>query len=159
MQHQELLIKSVLDSWYNHVSRTDNLLDTFTDEQLQNEIAPGKNRGIYLLGHLTAVHDRMLPLLNLGKQHYPHFDDIFITSPDKAAKEMPPASELRIYWKNVNEALAKHFSHMQPDDWFQKHTSVSDADFAKEPYRNKLNVLVSRTNHLAYHFGQLLLLT
>jgi len=158
MQHQELVIKSLLDAWNSHVSRTNNLLDTLTEEQLLSEVAPGKNRGIYLLGHLTAVHDRMFPLLGLGTQHYPHFDDIFITSPDKVAKEMPPVAELRGYWQEVNNDLRKQFTHLTPDEWFHKHTSVSDEDFAKEPFRNRLNVLISRTNHLAYHFGQLMLL-
>ena len=32
---------------------------------------------------------------------------------------------------------------------------VSDEDFAREPHRNKLNVLISQTNHLSYHPGQL----
>jgi hypothetical protein len=29
---------------------------------------------------------------------------------------------------------------------------------AKEPHRNKLNLLMNRTNHLSYHLGQLVLL-
>jgi hypothetical protein len=36
--------------------------------------------------------------------------------------------------------------------------TVSPEDFAKEPHRNRLNVLISRTNHMANHIGQLLLL-
>jgi hypothetical protein len=55
----------------------------------------------------------------------------------------------------VNEALQQNFAAMQPQDWFQKHTAVSDEDFAKEPHRNKMNVLISRTIHQAYHVGQL----
>jgi hypothetical protein len=35
---------------------------------------------------------------------------------------------------------------------------ISEQDFAKEPMRNKLNVLINRTNHLAYHYGQLRLI-
>ena len=156
-QQQELLVKSVLDSWYSHISRVNNLLDTLSDEQLQNEIAPGRNRGIYLLGHLTAVHDRMLPLLNFEKNHYPQLDEIFITSADKV-KDLPSAADLRLYWKDVNETLAGHFKGLQPEDWLAKHTAVTDEDFAREPYRNRMNVLVSRTTHLAYHFGQLIFL-
>jgi hypothetical protein len=47
---------------------------------------------------------------------------------------------------------------MKPDDWFAKHTAVSAEDFAKEPFRNKLNIIVTRTTHLQYHIGQLQLL-
>ena len=47
---------------------------------------------------------------------------------------------------------------MQPEDWFQKHSSVSAEDFAKEPHRNKLNIMITRATHLAYHTGQMALL-
>jgi len=36
--------------------------------------------------------------------------------------------------------------------------AVSDEDFSKEPHRNKLNVIINRTNHMSYHLGQLILL-
>ena len=155
MKQQELLIKNVLDTWHSSISRTDNFLSSLTDEQLQNEVAPGRNRGTYLLGHLTAVHDRMLPLLGIGQPLYPHLDNPFIAQPDKAVADLPSVTDLRNYWKEVNTTLAKHFANLTPDEWFQKHTSVSDEDFAKEPHRNRLNIIISRSNHLSYHLGQL----
>ena len=158
MQQQELFVKLVLDSWNSHISRTDSLFNTLTDEQLQNEVAPGRNRGIYLLGHLAAVHDRMVPLLGFGKTQFPQLEAPFITSPDKTVKDIPSAAELRGHWKEANATLDKHFKSLQPGDWFLKHTSVSEEDFAKEPHRNRLNIIISRTNHLANHLGQLLLL-
>jgi len=42
-------------------------------------------------------------------------------------------------------------------DWRQRHTAVSEEDFAKDPSRNRFAVLLSRTNHLSYHLGQALL--
>jgi hypothetical protein len=47
---------------------------------------------------------------------------------------------------------------LTPDEWFQKHTAVTSEDFAKEPHRNRLNIVVTRTSHLSYHLGQLVLL-
>ena len=48
------------------------------------------------------------------------------------------------------------------DELIEKSTAIlnnaTDEDFAKEPARNKLSVLLNRTNHLAYHLGQLRLL-
>ena len=44
---------------------------------------------------------------------------------------------------------------MPADKWFTRHESMTDADFEKDPARNKLSVLLNRTNHLAYHFGQI----
>ena len=154
----QILTKSVLDAWTSHVSRVDQLIDKLSDEQLQREVSPGRNTGTYLLGHLVAVHDRMLPLLGLGERKYAHLDDTFLSSPDKSGKEMPSLAELRSGWKAVNAELAEQFKNLQPVDWFQKHTSVSEEDFAKEPHRNRLSVLISRTNHLAEHRGQMLFL-
>jgi hypothetical protein len=155
---QELFVKLILDSWNSNLSRVTDLVHTLTDEQLQKEVAPGRNTGIYLLGHLTAVNDRLLAMFNFEPQLYPQLDEVFLTSPDKAGKEMPSAADLRSYWKKVNETLSGHFTNLQPDDWFKKHNSVSDEDFAKEPHRNRLNVLISRNNHLSYHFGQMIFL-
>lgn len=50
---------------------TNKIFDNLSDEQLMHEVSPGRNRGIYLLGHLTAVHDLMLPLLRFGEAKYP----------------------------------------------------------------------------------------
>ena len=50
MQQQELMVKNVLDTWNSNISRVDNLLGSLTDEQLQNEVSPGRNRGTYLVG-------------------------------------------------------------------------------------------------------------
>ena len=152
---QELFIKVALDSWNIQIIRTDKLLETLTDGQLQQEVASGRNTGVYLLGHLAAIHDAMLPLLYFGDKQYPQLEDIFIKSPDKSLLTKPSTSLLRQYWKEINSALASHFNKLNPDEWLQKHASISDEDFAKEPHRNRLSVLLNRTNHLSYHYGQL----
>ena len=158
MENQELFVKMVLDNWYSTLSHADKLLNTLTDEQLAADAAPGRNSGQYLLGHLTAVHDRMLPLLGFEDPAHPHFVDVFLTSPDKSGKEMPSVSELRTHWAETNAKLDKHFKSLQPAEWFQRHTSVSPEDFEKEPHRNRLNVVLGRTTHLAGHLGQMIYL-
>ena len=150
-----LMVKPAVDAWNTHIKRTDTLLISLSDAQLMNEVAPGRNRGIYLLGHLVAVHEAMLPLLDLGEVKHPYLLDIFIKNPDRAIEEIPVAGELRQNWKDVNETLSNHFAALEPDEWLQRHTSVSVEDFIKEPHRNRLNILINRTNHLAYHLGQL----
>jgi hypothetical protein len=34
---------------------------------------------------------------------------------------------------------------------------MTDEDYAKDPMRNRLSVLLSRTNHLSFHIGQIIL--
>ena len=158
MTTNQLIVKMIFDRWNAQIKNVDTFLGSVTDEQLQKEIAPGKNRGLYLLGHLIAVHDDMIPLLDLGDKLYPSLYETFIKSPDKAVSEIPSAKDLREYWSKQNEVLTQKFESLQPDQWLEKHTAVSAEDFAKEPHRNKLNIIITRTTHLAYHTGQLILI-
>lgn len=158
MESKQLFIKMVLDRWNGAIKSFEATLNALTDEQLQKEIAPGKNRGIYLLGHLVAVHDDMIVLLDMGDKLFPALHEPFIKSADKSVADLPAAKELREAWNKMNETLAQKINSMQPDEWFQKHTAVSAEDFAKEPHRNKLNIIVTRTTHLTYHTGQIVLL-
>lgn len=151
-------LKMIFDRWYALIKNFDASLNALTDEQLQHEIAPSKNRGIYLLGHMIAVHDDMLVLLGLGDKLYPELNELFIKSPDKTANDIPSAAGLRACWSKQNEILKQKFDSLQPEEWFQKHTAVSAGDFAKEPHRNKLNIIITRTSHLAYHHGQFVLI-
>jgi hypothetical protein len=153
-----IFVKMILDRWYASIINGDTLLDSLTDETLQKEIAPGKNRGIYLLGHLIAVHDDMIILLDMGEKLYPELNEPFLKSPDKTITQIPSAAELRKFWSNQCEVLKQKFDHLKPEEWFEKHTAVSAEDFMKEPHRNKLNIIITRTSHLQYHLGQLRLL-
>jgi hypothetical protein len=158
MNSNHIVIKMVFDRWNTLLKNCDALLNSISDEQLLKEIAPGKNRGIYLLGHLIAVHDDMIPLLNLGDKLHADLFETFVKLPDKSFEAIPAAQELRALWKNQMETLAPKLEGLSADEWFEKHNSVSAEDFIKEPHRNKLNIIITRTTHLAYHVGQLILL-
>jgi uncharacterized damage-inducible protein DinB len=139
------------------VERVNKTLSNLTDDQLLKEIAPGKNRVIYLWGHLTAVHDAMFPILGLGERLHPELDAIFVSNPDKTGKQLLPVGELRKYWDEVNGRLLSQFAGLSRDEWLQRHRSMSEEDYVKDPTRNRLAVLLSRTNHLSYHLGQITL--
>lgn len=158
MTHEQTMLKMIFDRWQGALKSWNTLLDSLTDDQLQKEIAPGKNRGIYLLGHMVAVHDDVIVLLDLGDKLYPALHHPFLASPDKAVSDLPSVQELRSYWTNQCEVLHQKMESMQPAQWFEKHTAVSAEDFSKEPHRNKLNIIITRTTHLTYHTGQLVLL-
>jgi len=155
---QELFIRMVIAEWDKQNNNFNKLLSSLSDEQLLKEIAPGKNTGIYLVGHLIAISDAMLPLLGFGERRFPQLENIFIKNPDKSGLEMPSISQLKEYLKAVNTKLTEHIQFTEPDEWFDRHMAVSPEDFAKEPHRNKLNVIINRSNHMSYHMGQLILL-
>jgi len=158
MNQQEIFVRMAMLAWDHYVKRTDSLLDSLSDQQLQMEIAPGKNSGAYLLGHLVAINDTMISIFGLGERQYKNLDNAFVENPDRKGLSMPPISELRLNWKNQNKQLTEYFARLSPAEWFQKHTLMTEEDLINEPFRNKLSVLINRTNHLAWHYGQLLLL-
>ena len=158
MEANQIMVKMVLDRWYSLLKVFDTILDSVSDEQLLKEVAPGKNRAIYLFGHLIAVHDDMMPILNFGEKLFPELEEPFLKFPDKATSVIPSAKELREMWKKQNEMLNQKFESLKPNEWFEKHNSISAEDFANEPHRNKLNVMITRISHLSYHSGQIALL-
>jgi hypothetical protein len=157
MTNEEILRVTVLNSWKLAINRLGKTLSELSDEQLQQHVAPGRNRVFYLLGHLTAMHDRMFPLLGLGDRLHPELDEPYIASPDRVVADPLSATELRRVWSEVNNRLIAAFERFTPEEWLEKHTAVSDEDFAKDPDRNRLAVVLSRTNHMSYHLGQIML--
>ena len=157
MTNEEILGVTVLNSWKLSINRFDKTLSELSDEKLQQQVAPGRNRAFYLLGHLTAMHDRMFPLLGLGDRLHPRLDELYIANPDRAVADPLSATELRRVWSEVNNRLTAAFERFTPEEWLEKHTAVSDEDFAKDPGRNRLAVVLSRTNHMSYHLGQIML--
>mgnify|MGYP002138500610 CR=1 FL=1 len=155
---QALFVRMTLDAWTERVNATGALLEKLTDDELMRQVAPGRNRGIYLMGHLITVHDMMLPLLRFQEVVYPELKSAFLDEADKAANALPPVQQLREHWKTVHGTLQGHMQQLPVNEWFTRHSSISEADFAKEPHRNRLNLVINRTGHLSYHRGQLALL-
>jgi hypothetical protein len=158
MDPKTVTVKLALHAWNTQLDRVTKFINEIPDDQLMKEIAPGKNRGIYLIGHLAAIHDVLPEILGIGKRANPELQAIFVQTPDKTVDKIPSMSELRQIWTNVHGRLQKEFEKMPADTWFARHESMTDADFEKDPARNKLSVLVNRTGHVAYHFGQMRLL-
>jgi DinB superfamily len=157
MTQEELLVSTALSSWKLIISRVDHAIAPLGEQELQRQVAPGRNRLFYLIGHLTATNDRMFPMLGLGERLHPELDNAFITNPDRSQPDSVSAADLKKAWAEVNTKLTAAFEALSPKEWLLKHSAVSDEDFAKEPLRNRLAVLMSRTNHVSFHVGQMVL--
>jgi hypothetical protein len=150
------LVDLTLGVWKSDIGRATKIFSDISDEELLREIGPGRNRLIYLLGHLTAVNDALFPLFGLGQQFYPEMHEAFITSPDRSpVQDGFSGEDLKHRWVDVNQALSLTFDKLSPSQWLEKHTAVSDEDFKREPSRNRFTVLLRRTGHLSYHLGQI----
>jgi hypothetical protein len=154
MPTEEILSRTALNSWKLVVDRFSQAVAPLSDEQIERQVATGKNRVRYLLGHLTAIHDRMFPLLGLGERLHPELDETYVTNPDRALPDPISVTDLKNAWSEINHKLTSAFETFTPNEWLEKHTAVSDEDFAKDPTRNRLAVVMSRTNHASFHLGQ-----
>jgi hypothetical protein len=154
MSTENSLIDAALRGWKSNVERANKLFGTLSPEQLEQQVTPGKNRLIYLWGHLAATNDGLLPLLGIGERLHPELDAMFISKPDRSVELTVTAQSLKLAWEKINQRLWEGFSKFSPVDWAGRHTAVSEEDFEREPHRNRFTVLLGRTAHLAYHLGQ-----
>jgi hypothetical protein len=157
-EESALVVSLVVNAWETHNLRVTTFVNSLSDEKLMTATAPGRNSGYYILGHLTAVNDALLPLLGFGEKLHPELAAIFLNNSEEYGRTDPSIASLKSYWQKINETLSAHIAQMKPHDWLAPHTAVSEADFLKEKHRNKLNVLIGRTNHQSYHWGQLIYL-
>lgn len=154
----DLFAGTAVASWKQNLDRLNGIMAAVSDDDLQKEVAPGKNRLFYLLGHLAAVHDRMLPLLRLGARLHPELDAPFLTEADRTAPDTITPAALRAAWTEVNTALTTAIEGLPAAAWLERHDAVSAEDFAREPLRNRLAVLLSRSAHVQFHTGQIRLI-
>ena len=150
MATERPLIDAALRGWKSNVERADKLFGAMSPGELEQEIAPGRNRLIYVWGHLAAVNDALLPLLTIGERLHPEFDGMFVLNPDKSVQPTISAESLKTAWLEINQKLWDGFCEVSPSDWTKRHMAVSEEDFEREPHRNRFAVLL----HLAYHLGQ-----
>jgi len=154
MTLEQTVVASVVREWTLNIDRARGLFAALGDDQLCLAVAPGKNRLVYLFGHLIAVHDAMLPLLGIGPRLHPELDSPFLVGSDQVLADVPSAEQLLRLWDEVHAPLLAGMRAYTAREWTQQHAAVSDEDFAGNPLRNRLAVLLSRTTHLAYHLGQ-----
>src|SRR5258707_6319431 len=113
MTNEELYLAVALNGWKGNIERADKIFSGLSDEEVLKEIAPGKNRLIYVWGHLTATHDAILPLLGIGHRLHPEFDVAFISNPDKTHAGIPSVEMFHGALKDVNGRLFEIFSRLQ----------------------------------------------
>ncbi len=101
----EMMIAQLLKTWTAHNKSVKDFFNKHDDAEYLNPVAPGRSRAIYLLGHLVAVSDGMLPILGLGEKMYPELEGPFLISPDNVETPMPSIALLKEYWDNVSNVL------------------------------------------------------
>ncbi len=153
-----LPIQQIIQFWESNNQQLTQLFNKFPDHVYAGKVAPKRSSGLYLFAHLVAVSDALLPILGLGEIKFPELAR-FIPESETQINYQVDINELKAKWEAINSKLTAEFATKDSEWWLGRHMNVSEADFAKEPHRNKLNVLLSRASHVNYHRGQLIFLT
>lgn len=134
----------IFQSWLLQNRKISNLINRLSDEDLQKDVVLGRNSGLYLLGHLIASNDILMPLFGFGEKMYPEYEKIFLCTPDKCAQNFPPTNLVRSHWFSLNEELRKQFGAMNENQFCNS-----------EGAGERLKIMLSVVNHQCYHLGQL----
>lgn len=151
------MIEQLLEVWENKIKETTEIFELLGERRAMKPVAPGKNRLIYLLGHLLVIHDGIFETLEVGKRRYTHYDDLFLT-PQHPANVYPPYGLLLQQWIALNETLIFQLRYISPDEWLSKQHYISEMDFILQPNKNKFYGFQCLTGHLFHHLGQLALI-
>ena len=143
MTPEQIFIDSALRSWRSNMDRAGKFFGSLTREELEIEVAPARNRLIYIWGHLTAFYDAILPLFGFGPRRYPELDNAFVSQPDRAVSQTLSGPELSEIWTQLNVLLWAEFKKLSPPGWLQRHEGVSPEDFLREPHRNRYASLLA----------------
>jgi hypothetical protein len=154
--HENLIIDQCIKAWEQRITQATKLIDSLSEWAMDTEIAPGRNKVVYVIGHLLSVHDKLIEGMELGERKHADLDPLFL-DPQQPDAKYPDTAWIKENWNEQSKFLIEKFYLLTLTDWLSKHAYVSAEDFALQPERNKLNLLLSRTGHLASHNGQLAL--
>lgn len=130
-------------------------LNKLTDDDLKLEVAPRKNHGIFILGHLIASDDDLSLYLGKGPLLYPEYDNVFTQGSSlKPFDEYPPASILREHWKNVTDKNKKIYEELSDEELSEPHVMIK-GNIEDDYFKTKEIVSINWLLHQMYHAGQL----
>jgi hypothetical protein len=146
-EQARLLTRVALRTWKATVGRFDDIVVAVPDEDLEREVTAGKSRLFYLIGHLTALHDRLFTVLGLGERNHAELDAEFGEERDPHRRSTVSPRRLRQAWNDVNAALLAGMERLTPEQWLETPEAAAEA--------SRLSALVDWTDHLSFHSTQI----
>ena len=92
MSSDERFTSVAVKSWKLVIGRLNDLIEAADEEKLERQVAQDRNRVLYIVGHLTAVHDRLFPMLGLGERLHPELDAVCLSLRDP--QQLDPVAQL-----------------------------------------------------------------
>jgi hypothetical protein len=140
--------KMVITDWVN------GMLGKMSDDDFKIEISPGKNHGVFLLGHFIGSEDDLSVFLGKGDYMFPEYQKIFMGKVTLLSpQEYPSVSEMKENWKKVCGKSEKIYLELTDEELNEPHAMIKDPE--KDYFKTKARVLMAWQLHQAYHAGQL----
>jgi len=140
-------------SWW--ISET---LKSLTDEDLCKEIDPGKNHGVWILGHLFQSEDELSGYFGKGGYIFPEYESLFGQKNKTALpSSYPDVSFLRKQWETVKAKNDKILSELSDEEWNEPHALI-EGNLENDYFKTKGGCIMNWILHQTYHIGQLVLL-
>jgi hypothetical protein len=133
-------------------------LDAVSDEEFKIEVVPGRNTGVWILGHLIVSDDDLSLYITKEPILFPELQTTFKQGSSKQDPETyPSVSELRQKWKSVCAKNDKLFNELNDEILDQYHEMIQ-GDPEADYFKTKERVLVNWTFHQIHMAGELALL-
>jgi hypothetical protein len=149
----ELYKQWKITAWW--ISET---LKSLSDEDLKKEISPGRNHGVWILGHLIQSEDELSKYLGKGDYLFPENEKLF----GQKNKPGPVSSYLgipvlRTQWEAVAGKNDKILSELTDAEWDEPHALI-EGSIDEDYFKTKGGCVMNWILHQTYHIGQLVLL-
>lgn len=125
-----------------------------SDEEFKMELSPGKNHGIWILGHLITSDDDFSVYMGKGDLLFPEYAELFGQgSKLQPAESYSEVSILKERWKQIIEKNNKIYVDLKDSEL--EETPENMTGDMENYFKNKGKVIMAWQLHQMYHGGQL----
>lgn len=157
---ENITVKALHEQWKIMAGWISGNLKSLTDDEIKVSLAPGKNHGVWILGHLIQSEDELSIFLGRGPYLYPENEQLFSQgSKLQDVGSYPPVEILRKQWENVKSKNDSLLSGIRDEELNEPHCgSLPDSFEGEDFFRTKGRCIMIWNLHQMYHNGQLAVL-
>lgn len=150
----DLISKKFLEQYVMMHEWLNNYINALSDEEYKMELSPGKNHGVWILGHLIESDDDFSVYMGKGDFLFPEYVELFGQgSKLKPPENYPPVQDLKNNWKVLFEKNKKIYENLKDHELEESPENMDDK--MKEYFKTKGTVVMAWQLHQMYHGGQL----
>lgn len=156
-QTTKMTVAAFTDQWATMIHWISNTLKNLSDDDLARCIAPNRNHGVWILGHLIQSEDELAVYLGKDAYLFPEYEAIFgMGSPLLPADQYPPLNLLREQWAQVVARNRTVLANFTDAEWNEPHTFIDSGNpLDKDFFKTKGRCLAIWNLHQTLHLGQL----